>query len=697
MNKYYTILLQLLRQLKPILKVVKKYGFIIISLLATPILIFISTSAPIYLNNQSDLGYQLHVLLPFLWLSIGTVITGLVFWFFSDSRFGRIFLWSYYIIGPLFTVFTFLRETPLLLLENTLGIIIFMILSLGLIIVIAYFKSPRQVLSYFAILSALLLASEIYRFGVGVDWSRYSVSEEQSIALSTESSNKETLPNIYHIIFDGFQSDVFEHILTPELRKELGGFVYFPETTTLYSTTTWSVPSVFLGKTYTFSNSQLDYQDRAFNSDESVLYNLKEAGYYTLAYTRNIYSTNLKLFDRVIEHVDNIGSKHVDNTNAFISAWTYRYAPLALKNILADRNILNRDALEQFNIGTFLPASAPEESFLSFQQFLIQEKELADSGRYTFIHVLFPHNPYVFDADCVAKKEDATVNTQSQCATKLMINFINELKTLGRYENSSIIIHADHGDQYIAVDGNLVQQDPSYRSPRSLLLVKPSEANDRSELEVSSFESTLLDIAPTLLASAGISDSKEYEGVSLIGSDIAASNHRDRYYFIVVGGKDMKKYLIDGDEEVFEESLALENLSALSSSIKEVVPIFNTNEVIEAEAGYLSSSHVGSDIPDTQGSYVRTGGGLLGYQFRVEQDGIYNLRARLITPSGNNDSVKLIMDDGKRQAWKMGRSNLWKWHESSIEWNLKSGLHLLTLENREQIWIDQIGLYKTKK
>ncbi len=622
MNRYSNILSFILKLSKLIWKTIRKDGPDVVSLLTTPLLIFISTSIPIYLSNQADLGYQLDVFMPFLWFSIGTVLVGLVLWIFSDSRFGRVFLWGYYLAGPLFLIFTFFREDSLSLLEYAFGISIFIIFSLVLIITIAYFKAPCHAVSYFAILSFLLLVFEFYHIGTGIKWHQHSFLEERSVSTSKTESGQESLPNIYHIILDGFQSDIFTYILTPEIREDLNEFAYFPEATALYSETTWSVPSVFLGETYTFSNSQQEYQNRAFNSDASVLYALKEAGYSTSAYTRNLYPIKLKLFDYVIEHVDNIGTKRADNSDAFISAWIYRYAPLALKDILINKNIfISEDSIEQFNAGTFLPASAPEESFLSFQRFLTQEKELADSGRYTFIHLMLPHSPYVLDANCATNEKEATVLTQSRCATKLIVDFINELKALGRYENSLIIIHGDHGDRYAAVlDDKLVSREPPTRSPRSLLLLKTGSSLNNSEMEVSSFRASLLDIVPTLISSIGSSAPRDYEGVSLAEKDFAASEDRSRYYF-VVGNQNMKKYLIDGNNEVFKEGFVIDKMSTIPDSTEEVIPTFKTNEVIEAEAGHLSSSHVGSDIPGTHRDYVRTGGESLRYKIRVEADG----------------------------------------------------------------------------
>ena len=40
------------------------------------------------------------------------------------------------------------------------------------------------------------------------------------------------LPNIFHIVFDEFQSDMFSAVLTDKYKKELGGFIFFPNAST---------------------------------------------------------------------------------------------------------------------------------------------------------------------------------------------------------------------------------------------------------------------------------------------------------------------------------------------------------------------------------------------------------------------------------------------------------------------------------
>lgn len=672
-------------------KDLKKSIVVVSSLVATPLLLFISTSVPLYLKNQDDLGHKLHVFWPFLGFFAGTLLVGVVLWLYSSSRLGRVLLWGYYLAGPLFVMFSLVGEISPSIALHPFGLLFLLSVSAGLVIVAAYYFRPQNAAIFFALLGILFLTFEAYRFFSGVNW-----EDNQNLTsprASTLSSAGKPLPNIYHIIFDAYQSDVFSSILTDNLRKKLGGFLYFPEATAVYSHTTWAVPSVFLGSKYDFSVQQSEYQDRAFNGEGSFLHALKRAGYSTTAYTRKLYPIALKLFDKINQHSDNVGGERLDNTGAFLSAWIYRYAPLSLRAFLAEREIfITPLIINQFETGVFLPNSAPQESLLSFERFLAEEKTLSESGRYTFIHLMVPHSPYLFNADCQTI-DDATVITQSQCAEKLLLDLVGELKRLSRFNDALIIVHGDHGDKFVMQDGKLLPQ--RYRSHRALLLVKPSLVDDAADLKVSPRRATLLDITPTLRELGAPKTRSEDEGSSLIGGDEGVGDGGSRHYYIV-GEKTMREHLIKDRALVHTKDIHLKetDVGALESDLDDT-PIFETNVVIEAEAGHTSGAvDVQTRLPDTRGAHVSNGA--VSYRFHIRQAGRYRLRARLVTPSGNNNSAFIRVDNHNTGIWQMGRSRSWKWQESPLELPLTNGLHVLTLENREQIWIDQIELVEVE-
>ena len=83
--------------------------FGLLSLVPTPLLVFVSSSNKLYIRNRVQLNDQPEVLLPFLQLFLITLAVGVVLYFLSKYVVFRYALWSYYLIGPFFLAFQFLR------------------------------------------------------------------------------------------------------------------------------------------------------------------------------------------------------------------------------------------------------------------------------------------------------------------------------------------------------------------------------------------------------------------------------------------------------------------------------------------------------------------------------------------------------------------------------------------------------------
>jgi phosphoglycerol transferase MdoB-like AlkP superfamily enzyme len=128
-------------------------------------------------------------------------------------------------------------------------------------------------------------------------------------------------------------------------------------------------------------------------------------------------------------------------------------------------------------------------------------------------HFVIPHSPDVLAADCSydAGGHETSQLEQSACATKLLVDFVDRLKELGRFNNSLVIAHADHGVYQPDNDA----ENPAERvSLRALLLIKPIGSD--GDLAVSEVESTVIDIAPTLLNALQVEHRLPVEGSSLL-------------------------------------------------------------------------------------------------------------------------------------------------------------------------------------
>ena len=79
------------------------------------------------------------------------------------------------------------------------------------------------------------------------------------------------------------------------------------------------------------------------------------------------------------------------------------------------------------------------------RQLIDDEADRPKHGQYVYAHILVPHSPYIVNRDCVFSPDDTSYEEQAFCVTRLMAELVSKLKELGRYDESTIIIQADHG------------------------------------------------------------------------------------------------------------------------------------------------------------------------------------------------------------------------------------------------------------
>lgn len=655
----------------------------VLALTATPWVVLVSTSLSLYLGNQVELGHQLAVLLPFFAVLAAALVLGAVLWLAADRTWARIGLWSYLLAGPWFLVVMSLRDVSGSRLDRPAAMAFALLVAGAGVALAVRAADPRRAAGYFALLGLLFVLVDGYR----------ALAIERSPPGGPAASAEPPAsggggPNIYHLVLDGFQGDVFSAVLTERLRHRLAGFVHFPNAAATYSTTIWSMASVFSGMRHDLRSSDDDFFHAAFNRPPSLLWQLRQAGYVTLAYSRKLYPVRLDGFDRFTQHADNTGTEAADNSAAFARLWLYRVLPGFGRDWLAARGlVLSPQIVDQFDAGTFLPDTAPVESHLSFSRYLRAEETLPARGRYTFIHLLIPHSPYVLDADCSTETGRASALSQSRCAVELVISLAERLQAMGRFEDSLIIVHGDHGERHRVEGGRL--RPTSVRSPNALLLVKPPGPG--VPLRTSDAAVSLLDVAPTVLAFLGRREAA-HEGTSLTDEPAPGARPAERSYY-VMNRRRARRYTVTGHDTLLLAEI-IDRAGPAGPRFADDdgrVPIWPTDEVHEAEDGALDSTvDVRASLPGVSGRHISNGNARFG--FRVEQAGTYVLRARLVTPGGNNDSSFVRLGEREPRPWRMALSKTWKWQSFPIEWDLGPGVHVVALEYREPVFLDQVEL-----
>jgi len=135
-----------------------------------------------------------------------------------------------------------------------------------------------------------------------------------------------------------------------------------------------------------------------------------------------------------------------------------------------------------------------------------------DEPVYKFLHVGIPHLPVVVDADCrftgVIKYTRESFLGQARCGVRRVAAFLDRLRALGIYDQSLIVITADHGNSLAPrrfVNDRALPDEPlSVTAGKSLplLLIKPPNA--AGPIRVSQAPSTITDIPVTIADALGV-------------------------------------------------------------------------------------------------------------------------------------------------------------------------------------------------
>ena len=496
----------------------------ILSLVPTPLLVLITPSTRLYIRNRAQLGDQMEVLLPFLELALLVWVLGGIVYLFSKHAPFRYALFGYYLAGPCFLAFRFLHE-----LTETLPFLGWLthtetggFVALGFFLLAVFFlgwkRQPRSVTLPLAVFGLLLTLGEVWTL-------RPALGELSAAAPALLGENAvmaaadESLPNVYHVLLDGFQTDMLAPLLSVEVERALAGFTFFPNNEAIYHMTATSLASMFSSTRYVYDRAKWRYLEESVNGPSSLLARLNESGYLTAAYVPALQDTRIEIADYIVRQEDHARERLAAmNTSAFSKLWIFSQVPSGVRSWLSTVGFdlgLDQADLARMEEGRFLSYAGPVVSTVSFTKWMQDEQDRPPGGRYSFVHLLMPHPPYVLRSDCsyelTVTKTD--MPAQAQCTVQLVLSFLERLRELGRFDESLIIINGDHGGNFRMKEGTMVESRS--RSLRALLLVKPPGKKTQNRLQISEVESSILDIYPTMVDCLGLEGPDALEGHSL--------------------------------------------------------------------------------------------------------------------------------------------------------------------------------------
>lgn len=369
----------------------------------------------------------------------------------------------------------------------------------------------------------------------------YALSEKNLFGVSKKE-------NVVYFLFDRFDTKFYDEVVNDNpnyFSKSLDGFTYFDNAVSTFSRTYPAVAGLITGVTYDGNTPSNEYFKKAYTTSP-FLKDLKSNGYDINIYADRYYEySDAECFKDTVSNATKINGYTPDKTNILkylLSLSDARTIACKMPTLLF-RQTANGTVLTLSKLNSKDKIYHDDDAKLY--------KNLKSSGlhytnsdkNYTFIYLHGTHSPYTLDADA-QRVESSTSKEQTMGSFKIIADYIDQMKKLGVYDNSTIVITGDHGYPYTDVDPLLECTDTG---TKTAVFVKP-KSSKTSGLSVSHAPASVADIIPTIVKDTGMKTSTDY-GESLF--DIAQDSARKRiYYHSRLTGNSkliLDKYTITGD------------------------------------------------------------------------------------------------------------------------------------------------------
>jgi hypothetical protein len=486
----------------------------VLAVLAPPLLV-LPSAHELFLRNQNELGRHLSVLYSFWGAGLAAAALGMVLLRLAHRPMGRLALGGYLVAGLGFMAWSFLRALPLgahllrWLLDTDAGSAVFLAGMVGAIVLALRKVDPRTLLPFFAVLAVVLLVRELAAFATRLD--REPLPPPRDVVAEVGPGAGSELPNVYHLILDSFQDELFAPRRLPGGEAVLDGFVRFRTTSRSHATSV-ALPAILTGR-WEEQMAPGKRARQALTGAAGLPQRLRGAGYRTLAVVgRHVYEDHPEAFDVTVFHDENVSEPDARalHAAAFSRLWVFQTLPMALNERLARGAVLGfgSDFFEMKGVARAATFAKPLVSRLSLERWLEIEPRLPSRGRYTLVHVALPHVPFRLRPDCSLAPDETDLGQQTDCTLRLLVRTLELLRDLDRLDDAVVLVHGDHGAGLVRRDGRFVEEEEAWY--RTLLLTKASGA--RGPTREAPQPAGLEDIAPTLLALLGLDGSPSIEG-----------------------------------------------------------------------------------------------------------------------------------------------------------------------------------------
>ena len=322
--------------------------------------------------------------------------------------------------------------------ENVITISILILLIVGYIICIKKYGFEKVInaskyitLAIFAMLFTGLLPSLLSKDLYKNDTVLFVKNEN----INNISTNK----NFLIFVLDAVDSRTFARELEKsEYKDVLKDFTYYPDTLSMYVFTRESIPYMLSGIPNLNETDFTTYYNNAMDNSPFIK-RLKEEDYQI-----NLYETDLiwnTEESSVVQNIEDFNKSlpstcYLKNQTKYV---LFKYLPFFLKSY---------SKAESFNLNYCKTDSIPGSFTFSDRDLydIVNNNNLekVENNYFSFIHIEGAHVPLNLDEN-LNKIGSGTYSQKINASIKVFNSYIERLRTSGEYDNSVIILMADHG------------------------------------------------------------------------------------------------------------------------------------------------------------------------------------------------------------------------------------------------------------
>lgn len=269
----------------------------------------------------------------------------------------------------------------------------------------------------------------------------------------------------------------------PEVKEALDGFTYYEDAFAAYPCTSRSIPLIFSGKWFENTESFKKYKNDAM-INSPLIKSLEEKGYSIGIYEEK-YELDKASFDN--KFVNYFPSKTVYNIKMFeavIKMGGIKFFPWDLKqftwNVQKALTFCKKTETEYDNFTwsntDFYNTVTGENPFTK-----------SDTKCARYIHISGAHSPFQYDKDMNIK--EGTYDDNIEACVTIIGGYVKALKENGYYDNTAIVILADHGYNGEDIRNELKRMNPVFMA---------KGFGEKHELKYSSAPISYIDLADAL-------------------------------------------------------------------------------------------------------------------------------------------------------------------------------------------------------